>query len=423
MPARKIVFGFDPSETTCFVNRRVVSEHADEAGALWMQRRRAIGLPQYRLRHLARLDERVCAHLAGLQVAGEDGWRLALDTLASGDAGALFAVTYLAFADGDRERMRHALMLAFAAPEQTAAFLDALAWLPTAGLRDAMAALEQSPVARYRYVACCTFGAWRDLPDADPASDPFLRLAGDADPAVRARALQAAGELKLYGLQAVLNSAGRDPDAYCRFRSACALALMGQAGAAEQAFELGAHHPLLARESVDVALRCGNPDWARQTIRRLAADPAGRRLAILASGAFGDPATVPWLIECTADPSCAAVAGEAIATITGVDLEYLDLDGELPPDAPDAHLDDAHLPWPDSVRLKSWWAGRAGGFTSGVRYLAGRPVSTPNLRQVLRDGYQRMRASAAIELARIDRAAALFPVSARADWQLRRLAA
>jgi hypothetical protein len=47
------------------VNRDVVSQHAEEAAFLWALRTRAIGEPHYSLQDLARLDERVEAHLDG----------------------------------------------------------------------------------------------------------------------------------------------------------------------------------------------------------------------------------------------------------------------------------------------------------------------------------------------------------------------
>ena len=61
-----------------------------------------------------------------------------------------------------------------------------------------------------------------------------------------------------------------------------------------------------------------------------------------------------------ADPALARVAGEALAMITGLDLAYLDLDGEPPagfeagptddPADPSVAMDeDEHLPWPDAA--------------------------------------------------------------------------
>src|SRR2546430_15909749 len=51
----------------------IVEQHAEEAAILWAQRDKAVLAPNYSLKDLARLDERVEAHLDGLRVAGESG--------------------------------------------------------------------------------------------------------------------------------------------------------------------------------------------------------------------------------------------------------------------------------------------------------------------------------------------------------------
>lgn len=53
----------------------IVSQHVEEAAFLWLLRSSAIRQPHYALKDLAKLDERVEAHLDGLRVAGaSDTW-------------------------------------------------------------------------------------------------------------------------------------------------------------------------------------------------------------------------------------------------------------------------------------------------------------------------------------------------------------
>src|SRR5690242_4412825 len=59
--------GFRPGEISALFNDRVVGRHADEASFLWLLRDGAVRAPHYTLRDLARLDERVEAHLDGLR--------------------------------------------------------------------------------------------------------------------------------------------------------------------------------------------------------------------------------------------------------------------------------------------------------------------------------------------------------------------
>lgn len=49
----------------------IVSQHVEEAVFLWLLQSNAICQPHYALKNLAKLDDRVEAHLDGLRVAGE----------------------------------------------------------------------------------------------------------------------------------------------------------------------------------------------------------------------------------------------------------------------------------------------------------------------------------------------------------------
>ena len=79
---------------------------------------------------------------------------------------------------------------------------------------------------------------------------------------------------------------------------------------------------------------------------------------------------------------------------------------------------DENLPWPDQSKLVAWWKGRQREFEAGRRYLCGRPMTEQGLQQVLRSGYQRQRAAAAIELSLAQPDQPLFPVRAMAVRQL-----
>ena len=48
----------------------IVSQHVEESAFLWLLRSNAIHQPHYGLKALAKLDNRVEAHLDGLRVAG-----------------------------------------------------------------------------------------------------------------------------------------------------------------------------------------------------------------------------------------------------------------------------------------------------------------------------------------------------------------
>jgi uncharacterized protein (TIGR02270 family) len=132
--------------------------------------------------------------------------------------------------------------------------------------------------------------------------------------------------------------------------------------------------------------------------------------ACAAISARGDPEHVPWLIERMDAPRLARPAGEAFAMITGVNIACQSLDclrpegfesgpGDDPADENVEMDPDENLPWPDRDKIAAWWKKHESDFTPGTRYLLGKPISEEWLEHVLRHGYQRQRAAAALELA------------------------
>ena len=61
---------FTESETSTVI-KAIIEQHAEEAAFLWTTRDRAVHSPNYSLKDLSGLEERVEAHLDGLRVAEE----------------------------------------------------------------------------------------------------------------------------------------------------------------------------------------------------------------------------------------------------------------------------------------------------------------------------------------------------------------
>lgn len=79
----------------------------------------------------------------------------------------------------------------------------------------------------------------------------------------------------------------------------------------------------------------------------------------------------------------------------------------------DVEMDpDEDLPWPEPELIAEWWNKNKGSFQSGTRYLLGQPISPEHLHHVLRHGFQRQRAAAALELAMMSTGQPLFEVRA-----------
>ena len=119
--------------------------------------------------------------------------------------------------------------------------------------------------------------------------------------------------------------------------------------------------------------------------------------------------------------------------ITGADLKYLDLDRPKPesfevgptdnPEDADVAMDeDEDLPWPAPDRVRKWWDKHEQNFHPGNRYLRGKPIERANLIDALKNGYQRQRAAAALELALLEPSEPMFEVRAPGRRQQEALA-
>ena len=404
----------------------VVRQHAEESANLRNMRSGLVTAPHVKLHHLRRLDDRIAAHLDGLAVAGEFGWKLCEAALEDPGVGEVFAATVRAIEDKNLLALDKLLALAEAVPGSQPGLLSAFGWVSAQFLQGTIKNLLASGSSFQRQVgiAACA------MHQVDPGA-ALDAAAADADPLLRARGLRVAGESGRRDLLAACVNALADEDAACRFWAAYSAALLGERGEAIdvlQGITLQAG-PFRVR-SLQLALKLLGSPQANELLKTIGKGPANVRLLVQGAGIAGDPYYVPWLIKQMEDLKLTRLAGESFSFITGLDLAYLDLESKPPenfesgpndnPDDPDVSMDpDDSLPWPDSVKIQGWWAANNSRFTAGVRYFMGAPVTREHCIQVLKDGYQRQRIAAAQYLCLLEPGSKLFPTSAPA-WRQKR---
>jgi uncharacterized protein (TIGR02270 family) len=393
---------------------------------LWLQRSGAVALPHFALLELARLDSRVDAHLDGLRIAGDAGWVVCESELGWKEAGELFTAGFIAWETGKQPRIETVLAAAVKAPAAASGAVSALGWLTLAKAQPAIMRLCSAANPVHRRIGIGAAAIHRHNP-----GNALTAAVSDADLHLRTRALKAAGELGRADLQPAMrmNFSARDPA--CAYWAARSFALR----ATEPALGVAALRQIaescstFANRAAAMAVRRMEPAAARAWYRKLPMKLPHARSAIVAAGAVGDPEAIPWLMEFMKQLPLARLAGEAFSTITGTDLAYLDLDVKPPkdfdagptndPKDENVEMDpDGNLPWPNPVAIQKWWNERRGTFPQGVRHLCGKPMTPESLQHVLRYGYQRQRAAAAIELAIRNPGQPLFEVRARGDRQM-----
>jgi uncharacterized protein (TIGR02270 family) len=378
----------------------VISQHADGASFLWLLRSRAVAAAHYSLADLAKLDQRLEANLDGLRVAGDAGWEICKEALSTEEPGELFAAAALALESGKQDRLETAFNAASSSPEIARGLVSALGWLSFPQAEPHIKRLLDSSSSVLRYAGIAASAIHRQNPDA-----ALIGAICGTDPLPKARALRAVGELGLKTLLPEVRPSLADPDELCRFSAAWSMALLSADSKALGILGTIAESKLSYRDkALQVAIRrMDAPPGARQDAKLL-------RAAVIGAGAFGDPTSIPWLIDQMKTPELARVAGEAFTMITGADIAFEDLDAEKPgdfevgptenPEDDDVDVDpDENLPWPCAQRIAQWWKGRQAEFQNGLRYLAGKPISVGSCQLVLRNGRQRQRAAAALEIA------------------------
>lgn len=400
------------------VIEKVVQQHSEEAAFLWIVRDRAVGAQHYELRSVATLDNRLEAHLDGLRIAGEPGWEICKGALGLEGPGEVFAAAVLAFESGREEWVAAVLEVATKSPELARGLVSGLGWIPYAQVKEQIKKLlqsESSTVKRIGLVASVIHRQDPGLALKDALPSPDVRL--------RARALRAIGELGRTDLLAAAKAGVNDDDETCRCAAAWSALLLGDTSSIPFLQMIATQGKFFSQHALELVPRRMSSSQAMAWQQELAGKTETTRLAVQVSGLIGDPVSIPWLIDQMSVPALARVAGESFAILTGADLVNDMLEAKKPegfeagptedPEDDNVEMDpDENLPWPDSALILKWWGKHQKEFTKGMRYLLGKPISLEWLQQVLRNGRQRHRAVAALELAIRQPGTALFNTSA-----------
>jgi uncharacterized protein (TIGR02270 family) len=359
------------------LNLRVLRLHCENAAFLAAQWPLAQDSPAHRMVDLYDLEDRLSAHLEALALAGPVGLDLALEGLATADAGANRGELHVAAALALRLRAGAELAQLLPDPALTMAAAEpiglAAAMLPPALIAPRLRRWLDTadPIAVAAGLVAC-----RQL-RADPGA-ALAPLIAHPDPQVAAHAANLAGEL---GRVDLLPHLQRRIASEAGIAAARAAALLGDRGAAPAALAERLTPACTADQARQVAelLPLILPrSEARALIAALSRDPRMRRWSIVACAALGDVDLLNGLITLMSDPVEARIAGAAFCQITGARMgaENLEL-AQFPEEPDDGPADpaerfiDSHLYWPDPDRIRDWLAPRAARMASGERLLLG----------------------------------------------------
>nr|WP_284504512.1 TIGR02270 family protein [Caballeronia sp. ATUFL_F1_KS4A] len=402
---------------------RVLEQHVEDAAALRRIRSRLVRAPHVRLSDLTRLDERIAAHLDGIAVAGRAGLRSSIRALEHAGKGELFTAAVGCIEARSDPAIMRLLALSQATPNARAGFHSAFGWVSPGRLAGVVSILLacDDPAARLAGIEGCAQHR------VDPKRHLDAALVSD-DAVLRARALRCAGDIGRVDLLGTCQAHLDHADASCRFHAARSALLFGDRDEALEVIrDIAATPSMFGDIALALAASVLAPADAHRWLERFASKPASARRLIRAVGFTGDPRYAQWLIGRMDDDRVARLAGESFSLITGVDFVRLGLEraplasgnsgGEKDADA--AEEEDDGAPWPDPDKTRTWWHANKARMPGNGRYLMGALSSKAQCIDVLRNGAQRQRAAAAIQLRLADPRSVLFNCAAPA-WRQRR---
>lgn len=402
----------------------IIDQHAEEAAFLWLLRHNAVYAPHYNLKDLAKLDGRVEAHIDGLRIAGGYGWEACCHNLEFKERGEVFTAAVLALEGNAVDRINKVYQVAEEVPETLTGLISALGWVEPHHLQGKVNGLlvSKNPLWRQVGIAACA------IHRVDPGK--FLDQAiQDDDIQLRVRALRAAGELGRVDLKSALLEQVNNQNPGSGFSAAWSAVLLGGRGKALASLQTniieGSDFSLKAMQ---LALRVLDLRGVKELLKALVQNDIRTREAIIGAGISGDPSYMPWLIKQMEVPELAKIAGESFSFISGVDIAYEDLEGELPknfatgptenPEEEKVAMDpDEDLPCPDPLLIDRWWKQHQHNFLPGVRYLLGKPINEHQCQIILKTGKQRQRQAAALEMTLMQPATPLFETRAMGKRQ------
>lgn len=389
-------------------------QYADDAAFLWLLRSNAINQPHYNIQDLGELDERVDAQLNGLMTAPDDAWKICETSLALQQPGEVFVATVMALRSLDIRKIQLAVEVGLSDTNAFKGLISAIAWLPGRLVHSWIKKFLTSKDLDHKYLALAVCSARREDP-REYLNRILQRADCLAHEKLYSRALRLIGELKRFDLLSALHSGVNSDSKTVKFWAHWSQVLLGDKSQAFYLQEWVLNINSLQQYAIELCFRSLPADTARDWITQLAKDPANQRQVIHATAVLGDPQAVNWLLIQMRTPALTRLAGEAFASITGIDLEthklvlenIPELDELLPDDGAQNEemniSEDQNLPFPDINKLAAVWQKYQQRFASGQRYFMGHIIAnnqstSEHLRNLFANGQQRHRAAAALEM-------------------------
>jgi uncharacterized protein (TIGR02270 family) len=308
----------------------ILEEHFEELAFLWGQRTRALRSPNYTLRELGMLEERIEAHTHGLLAVGERLIPFVEEALAGEEEEPAFAAAYALLrlhTDAAVQRVLDAL--ATAKGKQLDGLRVALCHAPVDRIQRNLQAIFLSAPAPIAAAAAEALAFHSALSPTAERIHEFLR---DEAPSVRQGGWRLVSYLGVVATPKAYAAAMRDDDAGVKNAAIAAAAWTGVQAILTLGRQFAAKPSANDLEALRILAILGGPeDLHRFGSIGMTKEMGPSRFDLVAS--YGHPALVDLLLVemAGADPKSSALAGAAFARITGQNVES-DTRAAVPPE-------------------------------------------------------------------------------------------
>jgi uncharacterized protein (TIGR02270 family) len=368
-----VVASASPASRSRFIPG-LLTVHAEELEYLWGRRRSTSTSPNFTLRHLNELNERIEAHLQGLLVAGDGLAGLMMPRLTDEDRDSVFVGAFALLRSLKRDHVRE-VVEAFrtASGPALAGLSDALALASIAPCEQDLCGCLNGPDGERAAASALVLACHGRL---DPTSPKLTKLLSDPDPVV-ARAAWRAVQLVEPASAATrpYPEAFKSKDAGIRDAALGAAVWRGERWVPDVARTLAEAGDAVATQWLAAI---GGAE-AAPLMRQILAQPQRTPEMIRAAGRFGHPDMIEPLLDAMAaeDPKVAAIAGEVFTRIVGFAVEGHRETLQVAKDADQFEREFAEEVWlPDAVQARQLWERYGQTWRAGLRWCRGCEVSS-----------------------------------------------
>ncbi|MFT5717157.1 MAG: hypothetical protein ACI9T7_001343 [Oleiphilaceae bacterium] len=340
------------SEIQSFIPE-VINAHFDEAAYLYSEFQTERNKTEPDVDYLQNVMARINANLDGLAINASAAEVFCEEAITSGDAGEVFVASFLAFKDGDLEKIKPVADASQAEPELLEALAYALTWHPWS-----LSSFWATKFIGAKQITMASVGlfCFNSNKKSPPLSlnDLLARSLVDKNLSVIPLLLDIAIKNKDLSVLPALQQYCSEEQDTTLFQVLKARLKLGDASAVIELKLFVVTENTNREEVLNLVFPQLDKTEAKQWISELNSIPGSERFILLAVGVIQEKPLLPWVIKQMEKTELARVAGKVFSQLTGINLKERNwLLNEEAMDQKWLEIEgDEELEWPDVAKIQ-----------------------------------------------------------------------